>query len=65
MGEYKANIIAPSLLVVRLEDEKRETMVAEIKMDQAFLERIWKLMLICQKIRQTMGAKARVSIELS
>jgi hypothetical protein len=40
-------------------------MVAEIKMDQAFLERVLKLMQICQKIRQTMGGKAQVSIELS
>ena len=64
MGEHKANITSPSLLIVRLADERRETMVAEIKIDQAFLERIWKLMLICRKIRQTMGGKARVSIEL-
>ena len=65
MGEHKAKITSPNLLIVRLEDQKRGAMVAEIKMDQAFLERIWKLMLICQKIRQTMGGKARVSIELS
>ena len=37
MGEHKANITRPSLLVVRLEEDRRETMVAEIKMEPAFL----------------------------
>jgi hypothetical protein len=38
-------------------------MVVEAELTAGFLERVWKLMLICAKIRRTMHGRARVVIE--
>ena len=37
--------------------------VVEADLSPGFLERVWKLMLICQKIRRTMHGRAKVVIE--
>jgi hypothetical protein len=62
MGEYKANGRLKRLLA-RLQFPTHEPMVVEADLSPGFLERVWKLMLICGKIRRTMHGRARVIIE--
>ena len=62
MGEDKANI-CNRRLIVRLQFPTNEPMVVEIALTTEFLQRVWKLMLICQKIRRTMHGRARVVID--
>jgi hypothetical protein len=38
-------------------------MAVEVNLERDFLERLWKLMLICEKIRVTMHGRAHVIIE--
>src|SRR5262245_10448832 len=59
MGEDKAK----SRLLVRLRFPTHEPMVVEAQLEEGFLERVWKLMLICEKIRRTMHGRAKVVIE--
>ena len=63
MGEYKAKIEQRKRLLVRLQFPTHEPMVVEADLSPGFLERVWKLMLICQKIRRTMHGRARVVID--
>jgi hypothetical protein len=63
MGEYKAKTNEPTRLLLRLESPVNEPMVVEVKLEHDFLERLWKLMLICEKIRVTMQGRAKVIIE--
>jgi hypothetical protein len=62
MGEDKANHQTRRLLV-RLRCPTHEPMVVEVDPAPGFLERVWKLMLICEKIRRTMHGRGRVIIE--
>jgi len=62
MGEYKANSQTRHLLV-RLQFPTHEPMVVEAEFSAGFLERVWKLMLICEKIRRTMHGPGKVVIE--
>ncbi len=59
MGEHKANIDEPKRLLVRLQFPIHEPMVVEADLTAGFLERVWKLMLICQKIRRTMHGRGK------
>lgn len=63
MGEYKANIVQSKKLVVRLEWPADVPMLVEVELDHGFLQRVWKLMLICEKIKRTMNGSARVTID--
>ena len=64
MGEYKANIdYQARRLLVRLQCPRSETMFVEACIAPGFLERVWKLMLICEKIRRTMHGRAKVVVE--
>jgi hypothetical protein len=62
MGEYKAKTQAGRLLV-RLRFPTHEPIVAEAEFSAGFLERVWKLMLICEKIRRTMHGRGKVIVE--
>jgi hypothetical protein len=63
MGEYKANIDSRRLLLP-LNSPTNPPMVVEVEgLHRDFLERLWKLMLICEKIKRTMHGRARVIIE--
>src|SRR4030095_473573 len=61
MGEEKANL--PRKLLVRLEWPSDESMLVELSPAREFLERCLKLMLICEKIRRTMGGAGHVIVE--
>ena len=50
-------------LVVRLQFPTNEPMIAEGEFEPNLLERVWKLMLICGKIRRTMHGRARLVME--
>ena len=63
MGEDKANSLETRRLLLRLRFPTHEPMVVEVDLTADYLERTRKLMLICQKIRQTMRGRARVIIE--
>jgi hypothetical protein len=63
MGEYKANTDQPKRLLLRLQWPSNEPMVVEVYLERDFLERVWKLMLICEKIRRTMYGPAQVTIQ--
>ncbi len=63
MGEDKAKIDQPKRLLLRLQWPSDETMAVEVNLERDFLERVWKLMLICEKIKRTMHGRARVIIE--
>jgi hypothetical protein len=63
MGEYKAKNNQSKRLLLRLQWPSDETMVGEVDLDPDFLERVWKLMLICEKIKRTMHGRAKVTIE--
>ena len=62
-GEHKANINQPRRLLVRLQFPAHGPMVVEAELSRGFLERVWKLMLICGKIRRTMHGRGKVVIE--
>ena len=53
MGEDKANINQRRRLLVRLEWPHDAVMAVEVDLEKHSLERVWKLMLICEKIRRT------------
>jgi hypothetical protein len=40
-------------------------MVVEANLEHDFLERVWKLVLICEKIRKTMNGPAKITIDNS
>src|SRR5687767_5314238 len=63
MGEDKTKINPPKRLLLRLQWPSDETMAVEVNLERDFLERVWKLMLICEKIKRTMHGRARVIIE--
>ena len=63
MGEHKANTDQPKRLLLRLQFPTHELMVVEVDLALGFLERVLKLMLICEKIRRTMHGRAKVIIE--
>jgi len=63
MGEHKANSSKPKRLLLRLQWPTEEPLVVEMNIEADFLERVWKLMLICEKIRRTMRGPAKVIIE--
>ena len=63
MGEHKANSLDSRRLLLRLRFPTHEPMVVQVHLTADYLERTRKLMLICQKIRQTMRGRARVIIE--
>jgi hypothetical protein len=62
VGERKANNDNKRLLL-RLEWPRDQVMVVGVDLERDFLERAWKLILICEKIRRTMHGPARVIIE--
>jgi hypothetical protein len=62
MGERKANSDSKRLLL-RLEWPRDQVMVVGVNLERDFLERAWKLILICEKIRHTMHGPARVIIQ--
>ena len=63
MGEDKANISSRRLLLP-LQFPTNPPMVVEVEgLGRDFLERVWKLMLISEKIMRTMHGRARVIIE--
>jgi hypothetical protein len=62
MGEHKANSKSKRLLV-RLRFPANEPMVVEVGLTAEHLERVWKLMLICEKIRRTVHGRGKVIIE--
>ena len=63
MGEDKANIPSRRLLLP-LQFPTNPPMVVEVEgLGRDFLERVWKLMLISEKIMRTMHGRARVIIE--
>jgi hypothetical protein len=63
MGEDKANTNQHRRLLLRLEWPNDTVMAVEVDLEQQFLERVWKLMLICEKIQRTMHGKAKVVID--
>lgn len=63
MGEHKANHDQPKRLLLRLQWPSNEPMVVEVDLERDFLERVWKLMLICEKIGRTMYGRAQVTIQ--
>ena len=63
MGEHKANKFETRRLLLRLRFPTHEPMVVQVDLTADYLERTRKLMLICEKIRQTMRGRARVIIE--
>jgi hypothetical protein len=50
-------------LLLRLKSPVNEPIVVEANLDHHFLERVWKLILICEKSRRTMQGRAKVIIE--
>ncbi len=54
MGEDKANTHTRRL-IVRLRVPSMDKMVVEVELGREYLSRCWKLMLICGKIKRTMG----------
>jgi hypothetical protein len=52
-------------LLLRIKAPCDHPMVVEANLDQDFLERARKLMLICEKIRRTMNGPAKVTIDNS
>jgi hypothetical protein len=62
MGQRKANSDSKRLLL-RLEWPRDQVMAVEVNLERGFLERLWKLTLICEKIRVTMHGRAKVIIE--
>ena len=63
MGEDKANTDQARRLLVRLQFPTHKPMVVEVSVEPNFLERVWKLMLICGKIRWTMHGRGKVIVE--
>ena len=63
MGEEKTNALQPKRLLLRLQWPSDEPMVMEVDLEREFLERVWKLMLICEKIGRTMYGPAQVTIQ--
>jgi hypothetical protein len=63
MGEHKAKTGEAKRLLLRLQWPTEEPLVVEMNIEADFLERVWKLMLICDKIRRTMHGRAKVIIE--
>ena len=64
MGEDKARINIPRRLLLPLQCPTNPPMVvANRGLERDFLERIWKRMLICKKIKRTMYGRARIIIE--
>jgi hypothetical protein len=63
MGENKASTTKSKRLLLRLQWPSDEPMVVEVGLEREFLERVWKLMLICEKIRRTMYGPALVTIQ--
>ena len=61
MGEEKAK--SKGTLLVRLQWPLDNTMVVQLSPHREFLERCWKLMLICEKIKRTMGGAGQVIVE--
>jgi hypothetical protein len=62
MGEDKADSESKRLLM-RLRFPTSEPMVVEVGLTAEHLERVWKLMLICEKIKRTMHGRGKVIIE--
>ena len=62
MGERKTNGDKKRLLL-RLKWPRDQIMAVEVNLERDFLEHLWKLMLICEKIRVTMHGRAHVIIE--
>jgi hypothetical protein len=50
---------------LRIKEPCDHPMVVEANLDQDFLERVRKLMLICEKVRRTMNGPAKVTIDNS
>ena len=61
MGEEKTN--RDQVLLVRLQWPTDGQMIVQVSPRREFLERCLKLMLICQKIRLTMGGAGQVIVE--
>jgi len=57
MGEHKANKFETRRLLLRLRFPTHEPMVVQVDLTADYLERTRKLMLICEKIRQTMRGR--------
>ena len=51
--------------LLRIKDPCDPPMVVEAQLDHDFLERVHKLVLICEKIRRTMCGAARITIDTS
>ena len=61
MGEEKTKL--PKILIVRLQLPADSRMVVQVSRQREFLERCLKLMLICERIKRTMGGSGQVVIE--